>query len=325
MEIPLGIRDFYYDKEIGVFLICFSEMNIVSRTDTFLGNIKFPWEKGDTSHVAMGGCLVYRCQKIGDVHKFQKGFGYSFPQQTGRVDWSPEGEIFSVGLDDGQIYLFSHDKTSNYNNFNEMAKVKPHKDRVMGIYYDHDSGKCYSCSTDKLFSVTDIMDYLKEKKEKEAEAKEITDPKEAKNIKEPTAKSTVIFKSNTGFTNIMYDKPTKRFFLTNEGGEIFIFANSDPLPKQVLLMKTSKGGCLRGLWMDINKKIMFTASTTGRISHFLIGEEGKEVDTKEMKEFGLKVKSRLVVVDMERKEAFTGDEVGRITVWNIETGNVKCK
>jgi len=44
-NIPLGVRDFLYDKNEGVIFMCCSDMNIISRADSMLSNFRFPWEK----------------------------------------------------------------------------------------------------------------------------------------------------------------------------------------------------------------------------------------------------------------------------------------
>ncbi|MCQ2816931.1 MAG: hypothetical protein MJ252_06675 [archaeon] len=298
-DIPLGVRDFYYDKDNGVIFMCCSEMNIVTRTDSLLGNIKFPWEKENSSHVAVGCAIVYRAQKIGTEYKFQRGFAYSFPIQTGIVSWCPEGEVFSVGLDDGSIYLFKHEANSNFNNFTELAKIKPHKDRVMGIIYDHSEGNCYSCSTDKLFLVT--------------------------NINKPDEESKTLLHSSAGFTNLYNDTKNKRMILTNEGGQIIFFKSNPFPPKHLFAIRTSKGGCIRGLEIDLEKELMLTASTNGNITSFYLSEPGKESEIKEDFNIPYKVKLRLVKYTKEKNELITGDENGRITVWNIKTGKILCK
>lgn len=68
-DLPLGVRDFIYCKEQGVIFMCLSEMNIVNRADSLLGNIKFPWDK-DNSHIAVGAALVYRTSVIGEAYQF---------------------------------------------------------------------------------------------------------------------------------------------------------------------------------------------------------------------------------------------------------------
>ncbi|MCQ2816925.1 MAG: hypothetical protein MJ252_06645 [archaeon] len=297
-EIPLGIRDFYYDKDIGVIFMCCSEMNILHRTDSFLGNVKFPWEK-DTSHIAVGCAIVFRTQKIGGEYKFSRGFGYSFPIQTGILNWCPEANVFSVGLDDGHIYLFTHDAPSNYNNFEDLAKIKPHKDRVMGISYDNTTGKCFSCSTDKLFSATDI--------------------------KNPLNETFVICRSNTGFTNLYNDKENQRMFLTNEGGEIYVFLNKTYPPVEAIHIKTSHGGCIRGFHIDLKKEFLFTANTLGNITILDLGMPGKESTIREISNFGFKTKFRLIRYDTELNLVMTGDQNGRVTVWNLKTGKTLCK
>ena len=109
-------------------------------------NLKFPWEKSTDSHVPIGAAFCYKVQKLGIGYEFVRAWARSFPVQTGILHWDSQSMTFSVGLDDGTIYVFKHDAQSEYINFEQMCELKAHKARVMGIAFDYESGHIFSCS-----------------------------------------------------------------------------------------------------------------------------------------------------------------------------------
>ena len=293
-DIPLGVRDFYYSRDEGiVFMVC-SDMNIISRVDSKITNIKLPWEKKTDSHVPVGAALCYKVQKLGIGFQFVKAWGKSFPIQTSVLSWDADSTTFSVGLDDGSIVQFKHEANSKYENFNEVASLKPHKERVMGIAFDAASGHIFSCSSDKVFAISDV-NYQ--------------------------ATPLEVAKSNFGYTNLYYDMPNKRVFLTNEGGELDVYLTDQYPLVQILNLQTESRGCIRGLHYELKRYMMFTCNTSGTISIMDLGMPGKEKMIKEISHFGTKAKLRVIRYDSEENQLFTGDEAGRVTVWSLKTGS----
>lgn len=297
-NIPLGVRDFYYSRDEGIIFMVCSDMNIISRADSKITNITLPWEKKTDSHVPVGAALCYKVQKLGIGFEFVKAWGKSFPIQTGVLSWDQDSMTFLVGLDDGSISLFKHEPQSGYVNFTETATMKPHKNRVMGIAFDSVSGHIFSCSSDKLFAISDI------------------------NYQSTPVE---VARSNFGYTNLYYDIPNKRIFLTNEGGEVDVFLTDTYPPVQVLNLPTQSKGCIRGLNFNFKKYMMFTCNTSGGISVFDLNLPGKEKMINEISNFGTKAKLRVIKYDSEENQLFTGDEAGRITVWSLKTGSPICK
>lgn len=206
--------------------------------------------------------------------------------------------MFSVGLDDGSIYIFQHKTQSIFNTFSDYAKLKPHSARVMGLCVVYNTGSCYSCGSDKVFTVTDISN--------------------------PQKRNEFIYKSNFGFTNLYHDIDNKRIFLTDEGGQIFVFVIAATPPLQVMRMRTISSGCIRGLYVDLKKELLFTANTLGTISIVEMGMPGKESMMKEISNFGFKAKLRLISYDSELNNLITGDQQGNITIWSLRTGKSIC-
>ena len=293
-NIPLGVRDFIYDNKEGVIFMCCSDMNIISRADSMLSNFRFPWEKKSEENVPLGGVFCLRFQKLEIGFEFVRCWSKAYTVQTGIINFDKKTLTVAVGLDDGSIFLYKVEPESNFSKFSDLKNIKPHNDRVMGIEFDSDLGKVYSVSTDKLFLVSDI-NYEKS---------------------EPI----IVNKGQYGYTNIFYDKENQRCFLTNEGGQIEVYLTNNFPPNLVTSFKTSSGGCIRGLNINLKKQLMFTTDMIGKITVIDLNIPGKEKNISEISTFGAKSKLRIAVFDGNNSEIITGDEDGRITIWSLKNG-----
>lgn len=300
-KLPLGIRDFHYSRDENLLLMVCSDMNIISRADSRLTNIKLPWEKKNSKSqsVPLGAAMVFTVQKKDKKFEFTKTWVKAFEEETGVLHWDSDESLFSIGLDNGYIYIYKHQPNSQYAVFNEHRSYKLHKDRVMGLSYDQKEQCVFSCSTDKMF----IWCKLGEREETHGE----------------------IAKGNFGFTNLHHDKVNARMFLTDEGGNIDVYSSSVFPPELVISVASVNKGCIRGLHFDMRKMLMFTCSMNGIIAVFDLGVPGKERMIQEISNFGDKAKYRIVRYDGDVNEVFTGDESGRISVWNLKNGKPICK
>ena len=74
---------------------------------------------------------------------------------------------------------------------------------------------------------------------------------------------------------------------------------------------------------DLNlKNYIFTTHVNGQITVLELNIPGKEKLIKEISYFGTGIKLRCVIYIMEENQLITGDEIGRILIWNLKTGKV---
>lgn len=197
-KLPLGVRDFVYNKEHDLIFIACSDMNIISRIDSYVTNVNLPWEKKTDGHLSVGATLAIRLSDDKGLNstKFEKIWAKSYPTQTGVIVWDENSSTLAVGLDDGRIIFYKTVEKNVFSTLEQITELKPHKDRVMGIAIDSSYGYVYSVGTDKKFVVS-----------------------EANSSNNYTQVST----SEHGFTNLSYDKSNNRVFTSNEGGSISVF------------------------------------------------------------------------------------------------------
>ena len=177
--------------------------------------------------------------------------------------------------------------------YDEICKIRPHKGRVMGVAFNNQQGYIYSCSSDKKFYLSEI-NFL--------------------------SNLTEVAESAFGYTNLQYDKPNSRIFLTNEGGALSIFSTSTYPPTLVNLIQTHSTHNIRGLHIDYKKLYIFTATNKGDISVLDLNLPGKEKLINEISYFGGNIEIRIVRYNSSKNELITGDQSGKVTIWSLKTG-----
>ena len=294
-ELPLGVRDFYYYKEKNLMFIVCCDMNIASRVDAYITNVNLPWEKKTDAHISVGAVFAFRVVPVKDTsYVFEKLWAKSFPEQTGVVNFDKESNTIEVGLDSGSIVFYRTSEDSQFLQYDEVCKLKPHKDRVMGLAYNHQQGYIYSCGSDQKFFLSEL-NYLS-------------------NVTQ------IAENPNGGYTAMEYDHPNNRIFLTDEGGCISVYMTQTYPPSLVNLIHTHSTNCIRGLEVDYKKLYIFTATKKGDISLMDLGLPGKEKLIKEISYFGGNLEIRICRYNSVNNELITGDQTGKVTVWSLKTG-----
>ena len=112
----------------------------------------------------------------------------------------------------------------------------------------------------------------------------------------------------------------ERIFLTNEIGQVMIYLTSDEIPTCVKIVQTHSKNVIRGLDISLKKYYIFTSSMKGDISILDLGNAGREKFVEEISYFGAESQLRLVRYNEENNELLTGDQEGRVIVWNLKEG-----
>ena len=295
-KCPLGVRGLIVVPNREIMCVCCSDMNVISRADSMLSNFSFPWEKKSKSHVPLGAAFIYQCKPDPkEIYIIHKIWAQSYPIQTGIIYWEDKNEIYCVGNDDGRVHLYKAVPKTHYLKMDTLATLFIHSNRVMGLHLDPETMTLYTCSTDKNFCVTDLNS--------------------EKFI------SHLVHTSTSGYTNLVFDKGNHRLFLTDEEGELSIFSTVIYPPTQVKSIRLTSMACIRAAFLDKLNNYFFTGSVNGIITIVNLGEPGKERLATEMSSFSIGImKIRVCVGNTKSNELITGDEIGRVTVWNLKTG-----
>ena len=295
-KCPLGIRNFIVAPKREIMLVCCSNMDIISRSNVTLANFAFGNKKGEECNIPMGAAFIYQClpdQK--EIYTIHKIWAKPYPVQTGTIYWDDINEIYCVGLDNGVIYAYQAVPNTNYVEMNKIAEFSYHKDRIMGLALEPNTMRLYSCSTDKTFYVT--------------------------NLKGDFIENTLINTSYSGYTNMELDCNNQRIFLTNETGVLTIYSLKSSPPSLVRTLQTSSLSSIRAFHIDYKNRYIFTGNVGGKICILNLTEAGKDKMISEISNFGVgQQKIRVCRSEPNNYELITGDENGRITIWNLKTG-----
>ena len=151
------------------------------------------------------------------------------------------------------------------------------------------------CSTDRTFYVTDL--------------------------KRKCVDNILVNTSISGYTNMEIDPPNKRIFLTNETGEISIYSLKTYPPVLVRNLQTSSLSSIRAFHIDYKNDYIFTGNVGGKICIMNLPKQDKERLMSEISNFGVgEQKIRVCTNDPINYQLITGDQNGRVTIWNLKTG-----
>ncbi|EAR93569.2 PX-SNARE domain protein (macronuclear) [Tetrahymena thermophila SB210] len=287
-----GVRDFFYDPDQGVLFVLCGDMNVASRVDAYLTNMKMPWEKEQPQTLLSVGTLECWLQNNQGGLDFEKAWSIPYPLQAICMHWEPSSCILSVGLDEGRVNQIRVNKEIAYTRYENLMEYNPHEQRIMGIYYDNITDILYTCSEDKFV--------------KTIENKECTN---------------VIRHSDTGLTGMIGDKEYKRLFVTNRSGVVYIYSISSSAPELLSQVYTQQQGVIRGLALDTVKNYIITGGfDDGEIAVIDIEKPGREKYAKLSASFVGKKKVRSVSWSGSRGEIYVGTQDGTITIWNAKKG-----
>ena len=294
-KLPLGCRNFMVIPHRGIMVVCCSNMNIVSRSNVMLSNLTLGMSKNDEDKVPMGAAFIYQCEPDKkEIYAIHKIWAKPFPIQTGTIYWEDKHEIFIVGNDDGKIYAYKAKPNTHYLQMNQIGELIYHTDRVMGVALDPSTLNLYSCSTDKTFYVTDLKN---------------------------SASNILINMGLSGYTNLEFESENQRIFLTNENGELSVYSLFTFPPVLVRNMQTSSLSSIRAFHIDHKNNYIFTGNVGGKICIMNLSPAKKERLISEISNFGVgEMKIRVIRSNPDSFELMTGDESGRVTIWNLKTG-----
>ena len=146
-------------KENKVMISVSSDMDAVSRIDSYFNNMRLPWEKKKPTNdkdlmFSVGVCDILSLKS--NYLSPNKLSTIRYGKQAITVHCSPTKDLFFVGLDDGSLLGYQL-KRANHPFYQEFLNIKVHEKRLMAIQYDTDTGKIYTVGEDGFLKVTDFV------------------------------------------------------------------------------------------------------------------------------------------------------------------------
>ena len=302
-DLPFGVRDFIFVEGIlekDYLFVAISDMRISSRIDAYITNITFPWEKDIGAHVTVGALVVYSIDKDSKNElewKFEKRWAKSYPYQTNILVWEVNTKLLCLGMDDGNIYILRLPLEYKFLQYEEVATLKFHSARVMGIAIDYKNSFLISIGEDKKLVITDL-NYMER-----------------------------IFDNTIGsfpLKTLIYDPEFSRIFIANGGGELIIYQISHLPPSLLRHVESASNAMIRGMVSDYNKNYLFTCAFDGIITIFDLGAPGKERFVKPISKIEGMIGARYLEWRSKLNELIVSYENGQIIIFNTKQGVIQC-
>jgi WD40 repeat protein len=130
-----------------------------------------------------------------------------------------------------------------------------------------------------------------------------------------------INKSVHNYTKLLADEEKNRLFAATEGGIVELYSLDKYPPEKRCRIRIHGAGCISDFCYNTINSHLFICDKSGKISVIEIGDVRKEKTSAQISQFGFKNCLSVIEYIDTRHEIITGDINGKVTVWNIKTGD----
>lgn len=289
-EPRFGLNDLAYDSFNGVLLSVCQDADMLSRTNTFLTNIKLPWEKSVGNELPLGVLNVWSQNESGawDVSAFK-----DFDSKASAIAWDPPRFRAFVGFESGEIKIFEIKQP--YTRITELKSIFHHTARVSSLIYDNITDLLISSSRDKTVSLYHV---------------------------EADALRSSVSLSESWIMSMVFDSVNHQLFCGTYSGTIHII---DIIQHEVRPVHTldDHSSCARALYYHPDQMYLFSGAFDGTAYVYQVGEKGKEYLKSRplaVMRDGPKSKIKSIVFCAFNRQIVTGHDNGLIACWNSGSG-----
>ena len=153
----MGYRDVVIVPEKKLFFCVVSDMNPISRVDSYLTNMNMPWDKTkDQVLLSVGVLEAWLQTKKGiEEYTYEKLWYKNFKSQAICIHYNPTLKIICAGCDNGTLVTLSYD-VANPLKYKEVSEEKVHSKRLMGMWSESRRKMIYSIGEDGMLKVFDM-------------------------------------------------------------------------------------------------------------------------------------------------------------------------
>jgi len=282
-NFPRGVQDFIYIPQKGLLFILLTETSVVSKLGAMISNISSNKNKEEVSSV-----LLYKEDPLNSL-EWTKVWKKSFNNEASSICVDLTTPFLTVGFASGQIICYKLE--DDFSKHHEFCQVFCHNQAVKGMIVLPNSGYLISCSLDKSVIKTDVINDEGKMGEKV---------------------------HSYALTCILADNSSRRFFVADVVGSIFIYSSEGEL--QLLHTITySRENFVKTLCFDPLRNMLFSGSTQGIIVIYEIGRAGKEKFSTITGSFETLKNVRSVQFNPERKEMYIANSEGNVAIVNTLT------
>ena len=298
--LPKSITDILYIEfeleNINILILSSTEMGIhdIKTNEEFLNFQNSSNEEYINNNNILGMTIIFQVIHNNEkYYEFNQIWQRKFKTPNTCLYFDKATKLFFIGREDGFVSVYKILLKKNSIELLLNIELKNHFSRIVDIWYDPNRGKMYTISTDRRFVSCDV------------------------NI---NSKMVEINRNVHNYTKLYPDLEKNRIFTGTEGGIIEIFSTRQYPILKVGKLQVSGLGNISDLFYEKNNSRLFACDKKGKISIFEIGDVGKEKISLEISQFGFKNPFNSFKYNNTKKEIITGDNLGKITIWNIKTG-----
>lgn len=151
----LGVSAIHFDYDRGVLFVGSGDMDTASRFESYLTNLRMPWEEKKTEEDAFAVVGTIECYVVKDKEKMvcEKVWSKPYSSAVNVIEWDARTFRLLVGLDNGTLELLSVPKDTEFKRFTEVFKEKVHENGITGACgYE---SFVLSCGKDGMVKVCD--------------------------------------------------------------------------------------------------------------------------------------------------------------------------
>ena len=300
--LPQSITDMKYiefDMEnINILILSTAEMGVndIKTNEEFLNFLnptKSFNEENINNNNILGMTMIFQVNDNNGQYEFNQIWQRKFKTPNTCLYFDKITKSLFIGREDGFVSVYNININSNNIELELNIELKNHFSRVVDIWYDPNRGKMYTISSDRRFVSCDVN---------------------------TNSKMVEINRSVHNYTKLSTDLDKNRIFTGTDGGIIEIFNTQQYPIQKVGKIQVSGLGNISDLFYERKNSRLFSCDKKGKISIFEIGDVGKEKISLEISQFGFKNGLNSIKYNNTKKEIITGDILGKITIWNIKTG-----
>ena len=298
--LPKSITDIIYIEfeieNINILILSTAEMGIhdIKTKEEFLNFQNSSNEEYINNNNILGMTMIFQVINNNEEnYEFVQIWQRKFKTPNTCLYFDKVTKLLFIGREDGFVSVYKIILKQNSIELQLNIELKNHFSRIVDIWYDPNRGKMYTISTDRRFVSCDV------------------------NI---NSKMVEINRNVHNYTKLYPDLEKNRIFIGTEGGIIEIFSTRQYPILKVGKLQVSGLGNISDLFYEKNNSRLFACDKKGKISIFEIGDVGKEKISLEISQFGFKNPFNSFKYNNTKKEIITADNLGKITIWNIKTG-----
>jgi hypothetical protein len=123
----MGYRDILIVPEKKLFFSVTSDMNALSRVDSYLTNLKMPWDKSEDQVLLSVGILEawLQSKKGKDDYAYERLWSKNFKSQAICTHYNADLDIIVTGCDNGTVVVLGFD-SAKPSKFKDISEERVH-------------------------------------------------------------------------------------------------------------------------------------------------------------------------------------------------------